>query len=77
MARLVEEAIIEFGDAVKYTKVITKNQEGAKRYKEIIKQQKNLVPIPSIFINGQLTFKTIPGKEELVGVLNHIIHKQV
>ena len=34
------------------------------------------VPVPSIIINGELAFKTIPGKEELVEFLKPIIHKQ-
>lgn len=76
MARLVKEVIKKFGNAVRYTKVITKTQEGAKRYQEINKQHKKLVPIPSIIINGRLAFKTIPGKEELVDFLNIIIQKQ-
>lgn len=74
MASLVKEATQEFGDAVWVKKVITKKIEGAKRYQEIIKQEKCLIPIPSILINNQLIFKTIPGKEELVNLLNNLIH---
>ena len=76
MTRLVKEAVKGLEDAVKYTKVITKTREGAKRYQEINKQHKKLVPVPSIIINGRLAFKTIPGEEELVDFLNIIIHKQ-
>jgi len=73
MARVVEEAVIGFGDQVTYTKVITKTLEGANRYKELIKLNKTLLPIPSIIINEQLAFKMIPGKEELVDRLNAIV----
>ncbi len=77
MTRLVIEALKGFEDTVKYTKVITTTLKGAKRYKQIIRQLKGSVPIPSIIINGHLVFKTIPGKEELVKFLNCIIHDQI
>ncbi len=76
MARVAEEAIKEFEYTVQYNKVVTKTLEGAKRYAQIIKQEKRLVPIPSIIINNQIAFDKIPGKEELVEKLNHIIHKR-
>jgi hypothetical protein len=76
MTRVVKEAAKELGDAVIYEKVITKTLEGANQYKKIIKHNKKLVPVPSIIINGELAFKTIPGKEELVEFLNTFIHKQ-
>lgn len=75
MARLVTEATAEFGDGIRFKKVITKKMEGARRYQEIIKQTKALVPIPSILINGRLAFTTIPGKQELIDFLNRLVHK--
>ncbi len=77
LTRLVIEALKEFGDTVNYTKVVTKDMEGAKRYGQIARQLKRPIPIPSIIINGRLAFKRIPGKEELVDFLNSVIHDQV
>lgn len=74
MASLVKEATQAFGDAVLVKKVITKKIEGAKRYQEIIKQEKCLIPIPSLVINNQLIFRTIPAKEKLVDFLNTLVH---
>ncbi|MCP4672552.1 MAG: hypothetical protein GY857_14755 [Desulfobacula sp.] len=77
MARLVKEALVGFEHKVKYTKVITRTLDGATRYKQILKNNKGLVPVPSIIIRGQLAFKTIPAKEELVDYLNRIIQSQI
>ncbi len=77
MTRLVIEALKGFGDTVKYIKVVTKDMEGAKRYRQIARKLKRPIPIPSIIINGRLAFKRIPGKEELVDFLNSVIHDQV
>ncbi len=76
MTRLVIEALKGFGDTVKYTKVVTKKLEGAKRYRQIVRQLKYPIPLPSIIINDRLAFKTIPGKEELVDFLHSVIHHQ-
>jgi len=77
MTRLVKEALRGFEHTVKYTKIITRTLDGAKRYQEISKQNKDFLPVPSIIIEGRLAFKTIPDREELVAYLNRIIQKQI
>ncbi len=65
MARVVESVAPDYGDALRWEKVITKEMKGAMRYGELTKSLGRLAPVPSIFINGQLIFDKTPGPEEL------------
>lgn len=65
MARVVESVASDYGDALKWEKVITKQLAGAMRFGELSKQLGRPAPVPSIFINGELVFSTTPSQEEL------------
>ncbi len=65
MTRVVESVAPEFEDVLTWEKIITNELAGAQRYQEFSKLLRRPVPVPSIVINGQLVFETIPGLEEL------------
>jgi hypothetical protein len=75
MARLVESVTPEFGDAVKVDKIVIKEREGARRFREISKSLGRPAPVPSIFIEGQLVFDQIPPQEELRDFLNRLLER--
>lgn len=62
---MVETVAPDYGDALKWEKVITRDMKGAMRYGELTKKLGRPAPVPSIFINGELIFDTTPGPEEL------------
>jgi len=62
---VVESVAPEFGDSLRCTTVLTKNRQGAKRYRELSAALGRLAPIPSIFLDGELAFDATPGVEEL------------
>ena len=70
LTRVVESVAPEFEDVLTWEKVITKELAGARRYEEFSKLLGKLVPVPSIAINGQLVFETIPSTEELKAWIN-------
>jgi hypothetical protein len=65
MARVVESVVPDFGDAVHVEIAFTTKLEGATRYKEISKNLGRPAPVPSIFIEGELVYERIPGREQL------------
>lgn len=65
MARVVESIASDYGNAVRWEKVITKDLAGALRFGELSKQLGRPAPVPSIFIDGKLVFSSTPGREEL------------
>ncbi len=73
MARVVESAASDYGDALHWEKVITKELKGAMRYTELSKSLGRPAPVPSIFINGELVFDTTPGLEVLKDCLDRYI----
>ena len=75
MARVVESVVPDCGDAVRWEKVITKEMSGAMRYGELSKNLGRLAPVPSIFIDGELAFEIIPGREELRKCLDNLLKK--
>ena len=75
LTRVVESVAPEFEDVLTWEKVITKELAGARRYAEFSKRLGKPVPIPSIAINGQLVFETIPGTEELKACIYRFIKK--
>ncbi len=75
MARVVESVAPEFGDALKVEKIIIKQREGARRFREISKVLGRPAPIPSIFIEGQLVFDQTPGPEELRDFLKGLLER--
>ena len=62
---MVEAVVPDFGDAVCWEKVITKDLRGALRYGELSKRLGRPAPVPSIFIEENLVFEITPGPEEL------------
>lgn len=75
MARVVESVVPDYGDAVRWEKVITKEMSGAMRYGELSKNLGRLAPVPSIFIDGELVFEITPGQEELRKCLDNLLKK--
>jgi hypothetical protein len=74
---VVESVAPEFEDVLTWEKVITKELAGARRYEEFSKLLGKLVPVPSIAINGQLVFETIPSTEELKACIDRNINKPI
>ena len=75
MARVVEAAAAEFENILTWDKVVIKELGGARRFSEFSKALGRLVPIPSIAIEGELVFETIPGVEELKACIHKFIKK--
>lgn len=65
MALLVEEIVKDYKDTVTWEKVVLTTKDGAIRFDELGQQLGRLPPVPSIYIEGELLFEVIPGKEEL------------
>ena len=74
MTRVVESVAPEFEDVLTWNKVVTKELAGAQRYEQFSKFLGKPVPIPSIAINDQLVFETIPSTEELKAYIEQIIN---
>jgi hypothetical protein len=75
MARVVESVAPDYGDALHWEKVITKEMSGAMRYGELSKSLGRPAPVPSIFIDGELVFDVTPSQEELKNCLDQIVIK--
>lgn len=73
MARVVESVAPDFGERLKWEKVVTKEMKGAMRYGELSKSVGRPAPVPSIFINGKLVFEQTPSREELTAFLEKLI----
>ena len=73
MARLVESVVTQYGDTVRWEKVITKGLKGAQRFIALSKELGRPAPVPSIYINGKLTFDITPESEQLREVLNGLV----
>ena len=65
MARVVAEVAPAYENYIEWETIITKNIGGAQRYAELSKKVGRPMPVPSIIIDGELVFDTIPGVEEL------------
>jgi hypothetical protein len=73
MARLVESVVADYGEAVRWEKVVTKDLMGAKRFLMLSKELGRMAPVPSIYIDGKLAFDTTPGSDELKKFINGLI----
>ena len=73
MARVVESVVEDYSGMLHWEKVVTRELKGAMRYGDISKALGRPAPVPSIFINGKLTFATTPGPEELRECLDKLI----
>lgn len=65
MAKVVETIAPEFGELLRWEKVIITQMEGALRFEELSKTLGRFPPVPSIVINGKLVFDITPGTEKL------------
>ena len=65
MARVVAEVAPEFEYTLEWETVITKELIGAKRYAELSQNKGRPMPIPSIILDGELIFDSIPSVEDL------------
>ena len=77
MTRVVESVAPAYENFLTWEKVITKELAGARRYQEFSKSLGKPVPVPSIAINGQLVFETIPGPEELKACIHRSINRPI
>ncbi len=75
MARVVESVAADYGEALHWDKIETKQMSGAMRFGELSKNLGRPAPVPSIFIGGELVFDTTPGQEELKACLDRLIGK--
>ncbi|MEE8480525.1 MAG: hypothetical protein V3T59_04715 [Desulfobacterales bacterium] len=75
MARVVESVAPDYGEALHWEKIETNQMAGAIRFGELSKNLGRPVPVPSIFIDGELVFNTTPGQEELKACLDRLIGK--
>lgn len=73
MARVVESVAPDFGERLRWEKIVTKEMKGALRYGELSKSIGRPAPVPSIFINGKLVFKQTPSREDLVAYLEKLV----
>ncbi len=76
MARVVESVLVHYGQAVEWEKVVTKTIEGATRCMELSRRLGRQVPVPSIFIEGQLAFEYTPAPEELKARLDELLRNR-
>lgn len=75
MARVVATVIPEYADSIQWETVITKEIGGALRYTELSQKFGRPMPVPSIIINGDLAFESIPSIEELRECLDRLIEE--
>ncbi len=73
MTRVVEAVAPEYGDRVKWEKIITKELAGAKRYQRFSKSIGRPAPVPCIVIEGELVFETTPSTEELKACIDRFL----
>jgi hypothetical protein len=65
MARVVETVVSDYSDSIRWEIVFTKKLEGALRHAELSKKLGRPMPVPSIVIDGELVFESIPSMEQL------------
>ncbi|MFZ0240640.1 MAG: hypothetical protein WAL90_03255 [Desulfobacterales bacterium] len=73
MARVVENVIGDYSDSIRWEIVYTKKLDGAIRHAELSKKLGRPMPVPSIIIDNELTFESIPGVEDLRSCLDRLL----
>ncbi len=73
MTRVVESVAEEYGQSLSWEKVVIKQREGARRFRELSQSLGRPAPVPSIFVDGQLVFDITPGQEELRAYLDRLL----
>ncbi len=76
MAKVVETIAPEFGELLRWEKVIVTRKEGALRFEALAKTLGRFPPVPSIFINGELVFDITPGTDKLREYLLSLIRNK-
>lgn len=70
---MVESIAPQYGEALHWEKVVTKELRGATRSIELSRSLGRPAPVPSIFINGRLAFEYTPSVEELRERLDQLL----
>lgn len=70
---MVESVAPQYGEALHWEKVVTKELRGATRCIELSRALGRPAPVPSIFINGRLAFETTPSVEVLKERLDQLL----
>jgi hypothetical protein len=73
MARVVETVVCDYSESIRWEIVVTKKLEGAVRHAELSKTLGRPMPVPSIIINGELAFESIPSVEDLRACLDRYL----
>jgi protein-disulfide isomerase len=76
MTRVVESVASQYEADLKWEKVVTKINDGAKRLFDLSIKLGHLLPVPSILINGKLAFDSIPSPAELKAFLDQELMKR-
>lgn len=77
MARVVAEVVPSYKNSIEWETVITKDLSGARRYAELSQKAGRPMPVPSILVDGELVFDTIPGVEELKKCLDGFLETRI
>ena len=73
MTRVVEAVAAEYGDKLRWEKIVTKDLAGAIRYQNFSKSLGRPAPVPSIVIEGELVFETTPSTEALKACIDRFL----
>ena len=73
MTRVVEAVAAEYGDKLRWEKIVTKDLAGAIRYQNFSKSLGRPAPVPSIVIEGELVFETTPSTEDLKASIDRFL----
>ncbi len=86
MDEAVREILPKYSSYVEYHRVDIMKDEGKKRFLELsvalfgkdgVYKKMRIAPIPSLFINGQLFFETIPPQPMLEEAIEEVISEHV
>lgn len=86
MDQAIREVLTQYQDHIEYRRVDILQGEGKKRFLELsvslfgeagVYKKMRIAPIPSMFINGELFFDTIPPRPMLEEAITNQIAEQV
>ena len=86
MDEAVREILSKYSSSVEYHRIDIMKDEGKKRFLELsvalfgendVYKKMRVAPIPSLFINGQLCFETIPPQPMLEKAIEEAISEHV
>ena len=84
MAQAVVEVLGPYDDRITFTKLeFKRNKQHTKRFEELCiaihgekaYRRMQFVPIPSLFINGELVFDVIPVRDDLIEAIERFLSK--